>query len=114
MTRTKQILKLLTDGKSRTKQELMQEVGADDEQLRKALWQLELEGSIEGSPRVYAITERGRRKSAQVPKTPQKVMDRKVAHRRMKRLAAKVQEGEANHFRIGNIPNSVWALGSPQ
>lgn len=114
MTRTKQILKLLTDGKSRTKQELMEEVGADDEQVRKALWQLEATGCIEGSTRVYAITDRGLRNVAHLPKTPQHIIDRKVARRRMKRLATKVNEGAPNHFRIGNAPNSVFALGGMQ
>lgn len=110
MTRTKQILKLLADGKPRTKEELVTEIGADDEQVRKALRQLELSGRVEGSTRVYGITQRGIRDSAFVPKTPQKVLDRKVARRRLNRLAAKVKEGDSNHFRIGNAPNSVFAL----
>ena len=109
MTRTKQILSMMVDGEYKTKAQLAEALGVTGEPARRAISRLLASGCIEKVPAVYVVTERGVRFLKAPVQTPPERIKQISARRRIRRLAAKADPTQPNHFLVGDVPNSVFS-----
>ncbi|MDM0024100.1 helix-turn-helix domain-containing protein [Variovorax saccharolyticus] len=114
MTRVKTLLSALADGPPMTADALSEATGIDREHITRALSYLRQAGLIEDTPAMYRIAPAGVRRLTVRPKTPKRVIARKSALRREKRL--RELEGARNETMVEqakrSTPNSVFSMGS--
>lgn len=98
MTNIKQVLTLLADGKSRTKEEIMKETGLTRVQVGQALQKSKRKGNtdIVWAPALYAITQEGKQ-TALKPEYDRKAAEksRSAARRQEKKRSAERRKSRA-------------------
>lgn len=118
MTKTRQILTMMADGKPLTAEQIAKGMGLSVSKAKDFIRDLRYAGYLESVPETFAITPQGAKWQKHQPKTPREELKKKYARRDAKKRQRadweSTQAGQETLSLARSIPTSVFQLGAMQ
>jgi len=116
MTKTRQILTMMADGKPLTAEQIAESMGLSVSKAKDFIRDLRYAGYLESVPETFTITPQGAKWQKHETKTPREELTKKYARRAAKKRQRadweSSGEGRETLLLTRSVPTSVFQLGA--